>query len=559
MEENNNLEQNVQEENVSVVNEKVEEPVVATETKKEPTKKSNKTPIIILLVLFAVACGVFCYLMFGNKDDKKKEDKKDEETTTIESSSSVKKNDYVINSNSLEAFDLFFLQTENNKTNMVYSPLSIKYALEMLETGANGDSKDQILSVIGSYKARKYENSANMAFANALFVNSNAKDAIKEEYVNNLKTNFGAEVVYDSFNATDAINAWINNHTLSLIPNGVDSVDPEIMYILVNALGIDMEWVNVIQPKTNSWFVRYPNENFGHYVGALNSSGYRQLDFDENQKVKTSWIGAALNNYDIISDLGEDKIKETVGNAYQKWIDEGGYEQCGKTWPEKEEYLNQNFATYLEELGKGYGQASASTDFMLYVDDNTKVFAKDLKEYNGVTLQYVGIMPTNVSLDSYIENVTAEDLNKLISNLKEVKLENFKDGVITKIEGFIPLFNFDYQLNLKEDLEKLGITDVFDMEKADLSNISDNKSYISDASHKANIEFSNEGIKAAAVTTMGGSGAADCGFYYNFDVPVEEIDLSFDKPYMFIIRDKATGEVWFAGTVYEPTKYESMY
>ena len=32
------------------------------------------------------------------------------------------------------------------------------------------------------------------------------------------------------------------------------------------------------------------------------------------------------------------------------------------------------------------------------------------------------------------------------------------------------------------------------------------------------------------------------------------IDLDFDKPYMYIIRDKSTGEVWFAGTVYEPGK-----
>jgi len=34
------------------------------------------------------------------------------------------------------------------------------------------------------------------------------------------------------------------------------------------------------------------------------------------------------------------------------------------------------------------------------------------------------------------------------------------------------------------------------------------------------------------------------------------IDLTFDKPFMFIIRDKDTQEVWFSGTVYEPTKYK---
>ena len=38
-----------------------------------------------------------------------------------------------------------------------------------------------------------------------------------------------------------------------------------------------------------------------------------------------------------------------------------------------------------------------------------------------------------------------------------------------------------------------------------------------------------------------------------YDVPVETIDMTFDKPYFFLIRDKVSGEVWFMGTVYEPT------
>ena len=57
----------------------------------------------------------------------------------------------------------------------------------------------------------------------------------------------------------------------------------------------------------------------------------------------------------------------------------------------------------------------------------------------------------------------------------------------------------------------------------------------------------------AAATALGGAGAATC-WDYKFEVPVEEIDLTFDKPYMYIIRDKATGEVWFAGTVYNPVE-----
>ena len=51
----------------------------------------------------------------------------------------------------------------------------------------------------------------------------------------------------------------------------------------------------------------------------------------------------------------------------------------------------------------------------------------------------------------------------------------------------------------------------------------------------------------------GGMGAAGCWYDYLYDVPVETIDLSFNNPYMFLIRDVNSGEVWFAGAVYEPT------
>ena len=62
--------------------------------------------------------------------------------------------------------------------------------------------------------------------------------------------------------------------------------------------------------------------------------------------------------------------------------------------------------------------------------------------------------------------------------------------------------------------------------KSDLSNmITGEKQYIDKAVHKANIEFSNDGIKAAAATAFGGSGAAGCyiDFDHEYEVPIEEL------------------------------------
>ena len=162
-------------------------------------------------------------------------------------------------------------------------------------------------------------------------------------------------------------------------------------------------------------------------------------------------------------------------------------------------------------------------------------------------------MPKNGSLDKFVETLDAKKLNNYISKLKTIELNNFTKGKITRITGLMPIFKFEYELELQKDLESLGVTNVFVPNHANLINLSSDKSlYISEAKHKANIEFSNEGIKAAAATVVGGAGDVNCSFEYDYDVPVEEIDITFDKPYMFIIRDKDNKEVWFAGTVYEP-------
>ena len=45
-------------------------------------------------------------------------------------------------------FTYSFLKLENKKTNMIYSPLSIKYGLKMLQEGAEGTTYTQINDVV---------------------------------------------------------------------------------------------------------------------------------------------------------------------------------------------------------------------------------------------------------------------------------------------------------------------------------------------------------------------------------------------------------------------------
>ena len=536
--------------------EKEEKEITNETTNNEKDKKNNNSVLITILILLfvaAFACLLYAKYTSSNKANGNK----------IKVDNNNKYLTYRLSGNSLEAFDLYFLQLENKKENKIYSPLSIKYALEMLAEGAEGETKKQITDIVGDYSPKKYNNNSNMSFANALFVKDTFKDGIKNTYIDALKNRYNAEVIYDSFSTSTNLNNWVSNKTFKLVDNLFDDVSQED-FILTNALAIDMEWVNKIQRDDHDYIVNYSSSHHLDYwyrikqlakdMEEAKEPKYKTIKFGENNyEAAALEIGAVINKYNIVNILGKNNIKKTVGEAYDKWLADGA---CGRTGePDRETWLKENFDQYIKEIEEPYKDISSSTDFRFYVDENVKEFAKELKEYNGTQLEYIAIMPTQTNLDEYIKNVKPEDIKQLINKLKDVKIENFKEGVITEITGYIPIFKFEYELDLMNDLKSLGITNVFDSEKADLSNLSSGDAVIDTVAHKANIEFSNDGIKAAAATLAGGYGAGGCEFDYKFKPLVEKIDLTFDKPYMYIIRDKKTGEVWFVGTVYEPKEY----
>lgn len=533
------------------------------------TKKKGHGRVLALaavLILIMVGC-VGAYFALLPKPSDKKEDKKTEEKKEEVSS-------YRLSGNDLSDFDLRFLQIEGKEDNLIYSPLSIKYALAMLKDGADGETKKQIEDLIGDYKAKKYINSKNISLANAMFIRDEYKEQVLDSYITGLKTNYNADVLYDSFTAPTAINNWISDKTLGLINNALGQDDlGGLNYALINALAIDQNWNYTLQCQPHSsvpcktqpdgstiYDIKYDHENYNQYIPfVIDEDTFPAMKFNNLDNRKSVKIGASFNKYDIIKDKGEDAIRTKVTEEYKKWLttEDGkwvldNYKEDPKYYTIDPSDVKANVEQYIKELKNNYGRENSSTDFYFNDASDAKVFAKDLKEYDGNTLQYVGIMPKNTDLKTFVSDFTAGKGSEYIKGLKELKKENFKDGVVTRIDANIPLFKYDYNLALKDDLVAMGVKDVFESGKADLSSLSKEGSYIGVVKHKANIEFSNEGIKAGAATVMGGLGGGGIGFEYLWDVPVEKIDLTFDKPFVYLIRDKNSGEVWFVGTVYEP-------
>lgn len=535
---------------------------IASDTKTKKKKGGKIGVLIAVLILLLAAGGAGAWFLLNNGSQENANNPVGEETKKEGS-------EYRISGNDLSDFDLKFLKLEDNGTdNIVYSPISMKYALSMLADGAKGETQKQIKDIIGDYKAKRFVNSKNMSFANAIFINNKYKDSISSSYRNTLDNKYAAFIITDPFINANTMNNWTKDYTLGQISNLIsdESVNPDSIFFLINALAINMDWTSQLQcrptygpkdgdndtviEKCDKTEVYYRHVNIGEYLipDIINGDNFERVTFGNEDNIRAAKIGAVINNYDLVKSVGEDKVRKTVDKAYDEWCKspEGNEVGC---MDRKDDVIK----AYMKDL-EGNKTNYRSTGISILNNDKVKAFSKDLESYGDTTLQYVAIMPKEDSLSDYIKNTDAKKLGEIIGGIKELKSENFKKDVITKIYGTIPFYSYDGSLKFVEDLSKIGITDVFDADKADLSGIIETEGgnpFVQDAVHKARIDFSNDGIRAGAATGIEGGLGDGGGFDYIWDVPIEEIDMTFDKPFMYLIRDKNTGEVWFTGAVYK--------
>ena len=73
--------------------------------------------------------------------------------------------------------------------------------------------------------------------------------------------------------------------------------------------------------------------------------------------------------------------------------------------------------------------------------------------------------------------------------------------------------------------------------------------YVGEAIHKTHIDLNEKGTKAAAITYF--------GMFKNTSIIIEKenIEIEFNRPFIYIIKDSKTNEMLFFGVVYEPNKW----
>jgi serpin B len=162
------------------------------------------------------------------------------------------------------------------------------------------------------------------------------------------------------------------------------------------------------------------------------------------------------------------------------------------------------------------------------------------KRYQAVELQYDGgelsmviLLPEAGNFEAFEEGLQAQQVDAIINDLQD-----------TRVTLTMPQFEFDSEFRLNDTLAEMGMRDAFSPGDADFSGMTGNRElYISAVLHKAFVAVDEAGTEAAAATAV---------IMKRTAVLEPPVQVTIDRPFIFLIRDIETGAVLFVGRVMNP-------
>ncbi len=152
--------------------------------------------------------------------------------------------------------------------------------------------------------------------------------------------------------------------------------------------------------------------------------------------------------------------------------------------------------------------------------------------YDGGELSMVILLPEPGQFEAFEEELNAQRVEATIGGLQPIPL------ALT-----MPRFEFDSEFSLKDTLAEMGMPIAFSG-AADFSGMTGSPDLcISEVLHKAFVSVDEAGTEAAAATAV---------VMKLTGMPIQPVEFTVDRPFVFLIRDIETGAILFVGRVLNP-------
>jgi serpin B len=154
-------------------------------------------------------------------------------------------------------------------------------------------------------------------------------------------------------------------------------------------------------------------------------------------------------------------------------------------------------------------------------------------QYDGRELSMVIILPEDGGFSKFESTMDNQTLKQIIGQLRTYSV------TLT-----MPKFKYESSFGLKDALSSLGMQTAFS-DTADFSGMDGQRDlFIQDVLHKAFVSVDEAGTEAAAATAV---------LVGTTSMP-ESATMMINRPFIYLIRDNATGSIIFLGRVMDPTK-----
>ena len=260
-------------------------------------------------------------------------------------------------------------------------------------------------------------------------------------------------------------------------------------------------------------------------------AGARRLDFNDEAStdVINGWVKEATRGT-------IEKIVEKISPSTVMYLINAIYFKSEWTTPfEENETYEMNFNA----------PAGAVKTYFLHRTDKMSYFTGN--DASGVALPYDDGQFTYFALlpDGEVtprEWLAAQNPDELFGSIAGFMAQKSNFTVALAM----PRFDATYEDTLNNELSALGMGIAFDPEQADFSKLNAAHSlglYISEVRHKTFIRVDEKGTEASAVTSVAIDESAD----------MSDIQLTFDRPFIYGIVDRSTGIPLFVGILEDPS------
>ena len=270
-------------------------------------------------------------------------------------------------------FNTFKRCCNDKDENVMISPASLLFSLELSACGANGETLDEINSAL--FPGLSNEEALNMSLsyyeklnefsegklmiANGVFLNSEYGDSVYEDYLDFVEQGFGAQIqtIDSSPESVDLVNRWAYWNTRGMIPKIMDKIDPANVMIIANALSFESSWGKLYEREDIDFDVDFHNSK-GEIdkVDMLNSEENRHSETDKAvgfmkyyQGYKFAFI-VMLPNDDSIS--ANEFIQDFTSDDYREFISNIETDKVDCCFPEfSYEYTNEDMIEIFNDMG----------------------------------------------------------------------------------------------------------------------------------------------------------------------------------------------------------------